>query len=131
MPPETVIVEKSQAMMHLGSLNSRMKDFYDIWRMSRQFDFEGKTLAEAIQLTFNNRGTEFVVFGNLARELLESEDIKTQWLAFRRKVPVEAPDSFVDVLKPISEFLTPVFANIIASQAFATYWKAPGPWFND
>jgi hypothetical protein len=67
----------------------------------------------------------------LARELLESEAIKTQWLAFRRKVPVEAPDSFVDVLKPISEFLTPVFANIIASQAFAAYWKAPGPWFND
>ena len=130
-PPETVIAEKSQAMVHLGSLNSRMKDFYDIWRMSRQFDFEGKTLSEAIQRTFNNRGTEFVVFGDLARELLESEDIKTQWLAFRRRVPVEAPDSFADVLAPISEFLTPVFATIIASQAFAKYWKAPGPWFND
>jgi hypothetical protein len=78
-----------------------------------------------------NRGTEFVVFGNLARELLESEEIKTQWLAFRRKVPVEAPDSFADVLEPISEFLTPVFATIIAGQAFAKHWKAPGRWFND
>ena len=130
-PPETVIAEKSQAMVHLGSLNSRMKDFYDIWRMSRQFDFEGKTLSEAIQRTFNNRGTEFVVFGDVARELLESEDIKTQWLAFRRRVPVEAPDSFADVLASISEFLTPVFATIIAGQAFAKHWKALGPWFND
>jgi predicted nucleotidyltransferase component of viral defense system len=129
--PESVIAEKSQAMVHLGSLNSRMKDFYDIWRMSRQFDFQGETLREAIQRTFNNRGTEFVVFEELVQELLESEDIKTQWLAFRRKVPVEAPDSFADVLESISELLTPVFATIIAGQALAKHWKALGPWFDD
>jgi hypothetical protein len=74
--PESVIAEKSQAMVHLGSLNSRMKDFYDIWRMSRQFDFQGKTLQEAMQRTFNNRDTEFVVFEDLTQELLESKDIK-------------------------------------------------------
>ncbi len=129
--PETVIAEKSQAMVHLGSLNSRMKDFYDIWRISRQFDFEGKTLSEAIQNTFDNRGTEIVVFGDLVQELLESEDIKTQWLAFRRKVPVEAPDSFANILEPISEFLEPVLATIIAGQAFVKHWRAPGPWFID
>lgn len=129
--PETVIAEKSQAMVHLGSLNSRMKDFYDIWRMSRQFDFEGKTLSEALQKTFNNRGTDFVVFGDLAQELLESEGTKTQWLAFRRKVPVEAPDSFANILEPISEFLEPVLETIIAGQAFVKHWRAPGPWFND
>ena len=129
--PETVIAEKSQAMVHLGSLNSRMKDFYDIWRMSRQFDFQGETLREAIQRTFNNRGTEFVVFEELVQELLESEDIRTQWLAFRRKVPVEAPYLLADVLESISELLTPVFATIIAGQAFAKHWKALGPWFDD
>ena len=37
-PPETVVAEKAEAMVHLGSLNSRMKDFYDIWRMSQQFN---------------------------------------------------------------------------------------------
>ena len=33
--------EKFEAMVKLGMLNSRMKDFYDIWLMSRRFDFEG------------------------------------------------------------------------------------------
>ena len=47
-PPETVIAEKAEAMVYLGSLNSRMKDFYDIWRMSQQFNFEGSELCEAI-----------------------------------------------------------------------------------
>jgi hypothetical protein len=129
--PETVIAEKSQAMVHLGSLNSRMKDFYDIWRLSRQFDFQGKTLQEAMQRTFNNRDTEFVVFEDLTQELLESKDIKMQWLAFRRKVPVEAPESFADIIEAISNFLAPVFATTIGGQIFEKRWKAPGPWIDD
>ena len=129
--PETVIAEKSQAMVHLGSLNSRMKDFYDIWRMSRQFDFQGGTLQEAMQRTFNYRDTEFVAFEDLTQELLESKDIKMQWLAFRRKVPVEAPDSFADIIEAISNFLAPVFATTIGGQTFEKCWKAPGPWIDD
>ncbi len=38
--PESAIAEKFQAIIYLGSLNSRMKDFYDIWLLSRQFQFE-------------------------------------------------------------------------------------------
>ena len=45
-------------MVKLGVLNSRMKDFYDIWLLSRQFDFDGAKLAMAIQLTFEQRGTK-------------------------------------------------------------------------
>lgn len=44
-------------MIKLGVLNSRMKDFYDIWLLSRQCDFDGAKLAEAFRLTFERRGT--------------------------------------------------------------------------
>ncbi len=54
---ESAIAEKFEAMIKLGILNSRMKDFYDIWLLSRQFDFDGTQLAEAIRLTFKQRGT--------------------------------------------------------------------------
>ena len=54
---ESSIAEKFEAMVKLGVLNSRMKDFYDIWLLSRQFDFDGARLAEAIRLTFERRGT--------------------------------------------------------------------------
>ncbi len=47
-PRETAIAEKFEAMVKLGTLNSRMKDFYDIWLLSRQFDFDGPTLAQAV-----------------------------------------------------------------------------------
>ena len=54
---ESAVAEKFEAMLKLGELNSRMKDFYDIWLLSRQFDFNGKELAEAIRLTLDHRGT--------------------------------------------------------------------------
>ncbi len=52
---ESAIAEKFEAMVKLGFLNSRMKDFYDIWILSRDFDFVGSDLAEAIRLTFKQR----------------------------------------------------------------------------
>lgn len=56
--PETVIAEKFQAMTALGMTNSRMKDFYDIWRLVDYFEFDGKILQNAIRRTFDYRSTE-------------------------------------------------------------------------
>jgi hypothetical protein len=44
-------------MVYLGEINSRMKDFYDIWLLSRQCDFNGATLQKAIVVTFQKRDT--------------------------------------------------------------------------
>lgn len=54
-PPETVVAEKFQAMTALGMVNSRMKDFFDIWAIATTFAFEGPVLAKAIQATFERR----------------------------------------------------------------------------
>jgi len=53
----SAIAEKFEAMVKLGIMNSRMKDFWDIWLLSRQFDFAGQTLTEAIVTTFLTRHT--------------------------------------------------------------------------
>ncbi len=52
---ETVVAEKLETMVSLDMANSRMKDFYDLWILLDAFDFEGKTLAEAIHNTFERR----------------------------------------------------------------------------
>ena len=56
-PKETVVAEKLHTMIIRGIANSRMKDFYDLWIMSRQFDFDGSLLTEAIAATFVRRKT--------------------------------------------------------------------------
>ena len=42
-------------MIQLGVLNSRMKDFFNIWLLSRQFDFNSADLVEAFGLIFERR----------------------------------------------------------------------------
>ncbi|WP_244564410.1 nucleotidyl transferase AbiEii/AbiGii toxin family protein [Rhizobium sullae] len=56
-PPETVVAEKFQAMVALDMLNSRMKDFFDLWAIAGAPAFEGEVLARAIQTTFERRET--------------------------------------------------------------------------
>jgi len=57
-PRETVVAEKFEAMTQLGSLNSRMKDFFDIWLLAQQHSFTGTDLSLAIKKTFAHRGTQ-------------------------------------------------------------------------
>jgi hypothetical protein len=54
---ESLIAEKLQAMVYLGALNSRMKDFYDIWLLASHFNFDGAMLARAIGEAFRQRRT--------------------------------------------------------------------------
>ena len=125
---EAAIAEKLQASVKLGMLNSRMKDFYDIWLLSRQFDFDGRELAEAIRRTFRRRGTA------LPSELEALSgpfvaDKQTLWTAFRSRLRQEhLPVSFAEVAAALSSFLSPVVAALVAGEPAPHHWKAPGPW---
>ena len=125
---ESGIAEKFEAMTKLGVLNSRMKDFYDIWLLSRQFDFDGPELARAIQLTFEKRGTplpqEIVAFsGSFIKEK------QTLWAAFRNRLSQDhVPVSFEDVVASVDRFLSPVVAALVTGNPGATRWVASGPW---
>lgn len=111
-PPESVIAEKTEAMVHLGALNSRMKDFYDIWRLSHQFEFDNSILGEAIRLTFENRGTELIPFDELKAELHGNEILGKQWNAFLEKTGVDGPATFDEVLTELENILGPVLKKI-------------------
>jgi len=55
--PETSIAEKTEAMVRLALANSRMKDFFDIWRLAMSRPFDGETFRLAISATFERRQT--------------------------------------------------------------------------
>jgi predicted nucleotidyltransferase component of viral defense system len=90
--PETVIAEKFQAMVALGRANTRMKDFYDIWSLSRTQPFEGDRLARAITATFARRNTPIPVEPPDALTAAFSQDVskQRQWQAFLDGIEVAA-----------------------------------------
>lgn len=125
---ESAIAEKFEAMIKLRELNSRMKDFYDIWLLSRQFDFDGLVLSEAIKQTTSRRGTE------LPDEIVAfSEGFATekqvQWAAFRRRHRLDdIPDGFGEIVSTVRGFLSPVAVALGSGKPFISRWTAPGPW---
>jgi predicted nucleotidyltransferase component of viral defense system len=105
---ETVIAEKFQAMVALGRTNSRMKDFYDIWILSRSFTFEDDRLARAIAATFARRSTAIPndLPDALTPEFAADEQKQRQWRAFIRDV-ARQPGDLETVVQDLAAFLMP------------------------
>jgi hypothetical protein len=127
---ETAIAEKFEVMVKLGLVNSRMKDFYDIWLLCRQFDFDGRTLARAVARTFANRQTPLTALPlALTPEFATDASKQTQWRAFLRKSRLEdAPAELRELIHGLGVFLLPVAQAVQGNQTFDRAWKAPGPW---
>jgi len=106
--PETVIAEKFQTMVVLGRANSRMKDFYDIWLLSRTFEFKDDKLARAISATFARRKTD--IPGELPDALTtgfaDDRQKVQQWNSFIADV-AHQPGTLADVVKELASFLMP------------------------
>ena len=105
---ETVIAEKFQAMVALGRANSRMKDFYDIWILSRSFSFDDDRLAQAIAATFARRETAVPTElpDALTPAFAADEQKQRQWRAFVEDLSI-SPGELDDVIEGLSVFLMP------------------------
>jgi hypothetical protein len=125
---ESLISEKFEAMLKLRELNSRMKDFYDIWLLSLHFGFEGIILSEAIRLTLEQRGTELpdriVAFSH---EFIATKQI--QWNAFRKKLKQDhVPAKFENIVMQVKNFIGPIASSLSSRKPPPLKWSAPGPW---
>lgn len=129
---ESVIAEKYQTMVRLGEVNSRMKDFYDIWLLATHFDFDGSVLAEAIHETFRWRQTALpltpVAFTDA---LAQNREKQAQWAAFIRRHRIEdqgPPVTLREAIQVIAAFLLPVTQALSEGRHFDRWWRPRGPW---
>jgi predicted nucleotidyltransferase component of viral defense system len=116
-PIESAIAEKLQAMVALGSANSRMKDFYDIWMCSRHLEFSGNTLLNAIEATFRYRKTA-VPAGEI--EALTSDFVeqhRAQWNAFVKKIGEESLiDELGRIVDDLRSFTLPLLRSLATGE---------------
>jgi len=130
-PRETSIAEKFEAIVNLGLTNSRMKDYYDIWLLSQQFDFDGAILKEAIDATFKRRRTALpneIPIG-LSSEFVSDAGKLSQWQAFVRRSRLDSIEINLEgVVKVIADFILPPSKAAAEANAFALTWVKGGPW---
>ena len=111
-PMATTIAEKSEVMVTRGIINSRLKDFYDLWLLSELFDHDYAILRLAIRNTFERRKVPMPTDmpESWTPEFAATPQKAIQWAAFLRKnKTVTSPVDFSVVAERISKFLVPVF----------------------
>lgn len=129
-PRETVVAEKLEAMVKLGIANSRMKDFYDVAVLARDFDFDGELLAQAIRATFQRRNTPLPTTTPVAltAEFAEDATKKTQWSGFVRKAGVRDAGSLAEAIVAVRAFVEAPIAAAANRSPAPLSWRAGGAW---
>lgn len=130
-PRESVIAEKFETMVKLGIANSRMKDYWDIQALARDFAFDGETLTAAIRATFKRRRTALpaeIPLG-LSDEFAADAGKQAQWRAFVKRSRIRLKDTnLAPVVSALRDFLMPPTVAARAGQPFRQQWPKGGPW---
>ncbi len=127
----SVVSEKLEAIVALGLLNSRMKDFYDVWLLSREFEFDGAKLAAAFRATFERRRTDLPVElpRALGDEFVEDPDKQGQWRAFASRGQLRRGEvGLEEAVRGIRGFVWPLLAALATGEAHPRSWPPGGPW---
>lgn len=128
---ETVLAEKLEAVVHLGLLNTRLKDYFDFWFLGRNFAFEGQAIATSIRATFARRETAIPdkIPRGLTEDYWSDRARVAAWNSFWKKAEVttEKPE-LETVVKFVAEFLGPPLAAVSRKEPFNNLWLPSGPW---
>ena len=107
--PATVIAEKFQAIVALGVVNSRMKDYYDLYAVPRAVNTTEVELEAAITATFGRRQTGIPIDKppGLADMFTGDPAKQKQWAAYSESTDISGL-SLADVAADIWERLEPI-----------------------
>jgi len=127
---QTVIAEKFEAALDLADLNSRMKDFYDIWLLSQRYSFNGEIIQKAVTATCRRRKTTIRSNSEMfTDDFAKRPDKQIQWTAFVKKGTfTEVPGKFAHLMTDIRTFLLPIAKSCETKEPFKYLWPTGGPW---
>lgn len=109
--------------------NSRMKDFYDIYYLAMNYNFEGRKLQEAIFETLDNRGTIYEKDTlEMVRLLKKDGQLIIRWNAFTQNT-IKVDLDFDNVIDVVTDFIGEPFESIIYERELFLRWnRLEGKW---
>jgi len=125
-PVETVIAEKTQAIVVFDMTISRMKDFCDLWVISRDFTLDGLSLVEALRATFNRRKIDLpgALPAPFTDVFADDPDKKALWSAFLKRAKLDVvPVDLNQVIHDLAAFLWPPLEAAENKASFRQQWK--------
>ena len=131
-PRVATIAEKFETMVQLGTRNSRMKDFYDVWALSETFAFDGAELRDAVERCFERRGTAWsqATPEALTPAFYSNADLQDRWQSYGQDglLLSSPPAAFEDIGGRIQSFLGPLRESVLVGHPFKLHWPPGGTW---
>lgn len=107
---ETVIAEKLESIVKLALVNTRMKDFYDLWIILRQHEIKRDKLNLAITKVFANRKTVLKYPIAFTETFFNLKTKQQQWENFLSSMGKEQIE-FREVIKELSTHFNAIIGN--------------------
>jgi len=128
--PTTALAEKYETIVSRGLTNSRLRDYYDMWFLSKSHHHVGSELAAAIGATFAHRGTPlpYEAPPGLTEAFYASPDAQIRWRSFLVTRGVDVPGDLAGVCEAIVTFITPPAAAAAAGSPFSSTWDPSSGW---
>lgn len=113
---ESVIADKFEAMVSRDETNSRLKDFYDLWVISKNRAFEFAVLSDAIKETFAFYGTSIPNTVPLCfhEKFYALPEKIVQWKNFFRQSKLKQETGLKEVCERIEMFLLPICQHVLS-----------------
>jgi len=129
-PTEAIVAEKLDAIIQLGAINTRMKDFYDLWKIQSGFEFKGSLLLSSIRSIFDSRQTRLPEKTPIGISMSFAKDNQSLWEAFLRRIGESNPEiiSFEHVIEDVWNFVEPLIQSLREDRPFNVAWSPETGW---
>jgi hypothetical protein len=112
-PLPMVHAEKLVTALQRGTVNTRWRDFADIYLLAHQQPILAQDLAMSLTAVAQHRSVALTSLSEALVGYSEVPGVQTKWVAWRRRQRLEdrLPERFTDVLTQVSAFADPVIAG--------------------
>ena len=110
-PLETVLAEKLETIISRGILNTRPRDFYDVYILTKTQGYNAETLHKAVLATADYRGTKAVIEAETNSRLAvieNSPDLQSQWSKYQKKFPYAKDITYQNAVNAVKDIIQKV-----------------------
>ena len=111
-PLETVLAEKIETIITRGILNTRPRDFYDVYILTKTQGYNAETLRKAIFATAEHRGTKAIMEAETNNRLAvieNSSELQSQWAKYQKKFPYAKDITYQETVNAVKEVIHEIY----------------------
>ena len=100
---ETVLAEKLETILRRTVFNTRPRDYYDVYILSKTQPYDSRLLREAVQATAEHRGTtdQIADVQGILKDISESKAIQAMWNQYRKQFAYAKDITFEMVMESL------------------------------